>query len=356
MPAAEPAQTLVREEDSYSIVHADALKYLPDLVAELGGNVDALLREAKIDPAVLGHAGRALAYRAFVDLLTVSARATRRPDFGILLAERQRGGKVIGPVGVVMKNSRTVGQALGYCAKHIHAYSVATKVRFRPNRAEHNLFIAVEVLLDRAADTRQAIEHALSLANFNIIDITGGAARARQIRLQHSPQMSARFYRESFGCEVVFDAEADGLLLTETDLLCEIADPDEQVYEMATSFIDQRFPTATPPVHARVRSLVMSRLGSDECTSERVASELCMHPRTLQRRLRSEGQSFEEIKDEVRRDAALRYLRQVDMPLTLVAEKLGYAEASVLSRSCYRWFDASPLQLRRQAVGDYAKG
>jgi AraC-like DNA-binding protein len=75
-----------------------------------------------------------------------------------------------------------------------------------------------------------------------------------------------------------------------------------------------------------------------------------MHPRTLQRRLRSEGRSFESIKDEVRRDVALRYLRQGDMPLTRVAEKLGYAETSVLSRSCYRWFEASALQLRRRYV------
>jgi len=70
----------------------------------------------------------------------------------------------------------------------------------------------------------------------------------------------------------------------------------------------------------------------------------------LQRRLKCEGQSFESIKDEVRRDTAMRYLQRQDLPLTKVAEKLGYAEQSVLSRSCYRWFAASPKELRERAM------
>ena len=94
--------------------------------------------------------------------------------------------------------------------------------------------------------------------------------------------------------------------------------------------------------------MILRHLGGEECNNEAIAAELCMHPRTLQRRLRSEGRSFESIKDEVRREVALMYLRQDDMPLTRVAEKLGYSETSVLSRSCHRWFDASPLQMRRR--------
>ena len=74
-----------------------------------------------------------------------------------------------------------------------------------------------------------------------------------------------------------------------------------------------------------------------------------MHPRTLQRRLREEGTSFEDIKDDVRRDAAARYLSQSDIPLTRVAALLGYSESSVLARSCKRWFDNSPRKVREMA-------
>ena len=73
---------------------------------------------------------------------------------------------------------------------------------------------------------------------------------------------------------------------------------------------------------------------------------LGIHPRALQRRLRAEGESFEAIKDGVRREIALRYLKDASIPLIRVAKMLGYSETSALSRSCYRWFSASPRQVR----------
>jgi AraC-like DNA-binding protein len=48
----------------------------------------------------------------------------------------------------------------------------------------------------------------------------------------------------------------------------------------------------------------------------------------------------------VRREIALRYLKDPSIPLIRVARMLGYSETSALSRSCYRWFSASPRQVR----------
>ena len=346
----EPLKAAKRES-KFDVVHSNALLFYPELVRELGGDPEALLIEARVDPAVLGSAGSVLEYHSLVNLLAITADRLQLPDFGLRLALRQRGGRVIGPIGVVMKNSKTVGQALGYCAKHIHAYSLATRVRFKPDRANHILLLGLEVLLDSALDTRQVIEHALALANLNVADMTGGLVQVRKVHFRHEPLMPLKEYRAYFGCEVLFGQEIDGIVYSEDDLLVEITGSDEQIYEMATSFIESRFPEATPPVHTRVRGLILRYLGNQDCNNDRVAADMCMHPRTLQRRLRSEGQSFESIKDDVRREVALRLLQQPDTPLIRVAERLGYAEASVLSRSCYRWFDASPLQLRRRAAG-----
>ena len=97
---------------------------------------------------------------------------------------------------------------------------------------------------------------------------------------------------------------------------------------------------------AQVRVLITRHLVEGNCTCKRVASTLGLHPRTLQRRLREEDESFEAIKDDVRRDVALQYLQRPDISLLQVTEMLGYSETSVLSRSCVRWFSASPRRLR----------
>ena len=332
------------------VVHSDAIRFLPELVSSLGGDTEKLLRKARIDPLIAGKRESILEYRSMIHLLELAATELNCPNFGLRLAALQGGPRVMGPIGVVMKNSKTLGQALGYCAKQIRAYSVAARVRFVPDHPNHKLFVGLEILVDGSSSHTQVVEHGLALANLNVMDITGGAARVRAVSFRHTPVSAMSVYRAAFGCEVLFGQNVDGIILTEQDLLCPILNPDEQVYEMATCFIADRYPPSTPPMRARVRNLISRYLDSEDCNNERIAAELCVHPRTLQRRLKYEGRTFESIKDEVRREAALRYLQQLDIPLTQVAEKLGYAEQSVLSRSCYRWFSASPRELRERAL------
>ncbi len=119
-----------------------------------------------------------------------------------------------------------------------------------------------------------------------------------------------------------------------------------QLHEMATIFIDRRFRRGLTPLTLPARIHIARLLVEGECTQESLAAALRLHRRTLQRKLRQEGESFETLRDSVRRDMALRYLQQPDIPLMRVTEMLGYSEASVLSRSCVRWFLASPRELR----------
>jgi len=347
-PTATGAMTGV--DAQYDIIQADAIRFFPELVEGLGGHPLQLLEKARIDPIVAIKRGSVLEYRSMIRLFELAAAELRCTTFGLQLASRQGGTRSMGPIGVVMKNSKTLGQALGYCAKQIRAYCLATRVRFRPDPVNHKLLVMLEILLDQVPKRSQTIEHGLLLANLNVVDVTGGAARARQVHFRHSPQSAPSVYRQAFGCDVHFGQDHDGLVFDEQDLLCPVANPDERIYEMATSFISQRYPPRTPPLHARVRGLIVGYLGGEDCNNERIAEELCMHPRTLQRRLKLEGRTFEQIRDEVRREAALDYLQRLDLPLSRVAQKLGYAEQSVLSRSCYRWFAASPGTLRERAT------
>ena len=337
-------------EARFDLVHSDTIRFFPELVKDLGGDSEALLRKAGVDPKAVLERGSILEYRAVIELFEIAATELRCADFGLRLAARQGGTQVMGPIGVAMKNSKTLGQALGYCAKQIQAYCLATRVRFVPDRTNHKLFIGLEILLDGVADRAQIVEHGLLLASLNVIDITGAAARVRQVSFCHPPLSSRKIYQDAFGCGVLFGAVADGIVLEESDLLCPVIDPDEQLYEMATSFIASHYPPNAPPMHAQVRALINRYLGGEDCTNERVAADLWIHPRTLQRRLRSEGKSFESIKGEVRRELLMRYLLHPDMSLGNVAEKLGYADQSVLTRSCYRWFCVSPRKLREKVL------
>ena len=69
--------------------------------------------------------------------------------------------------------------------------------------------------------------------------------------------------------------------------------------------------------------------------------------RTLIRKLKAEGTSFQELLDDVRRELAAWYLLETSLPVERIAEKLGYQDPSNFSRTFQRWFGTTPLRMRR---------
>ena len=81
---------------------------------------------------------------------------------------------------------------------------------------------------------------------------------------------------------------------------------------------------------------------SAEADKNVIAKMLAMHPRTLQRRLEREGTSFTAIRDEVRSQWALRYLRSRPLPTSQVAGLLGFSEQSTFTPFCRRRLGSTP--------------
>jgi AraC-like DNA-binding protein len=69
-----------------------------------------------------------------------------------------------------------------------------------------------------------------------------------------------------------------------------------------------------------------------------------MSERSLQVHLAEEQCSFRELLEKVRREIATFHLRRADIPLTQLAQLLGYSELSAFSRSFRGWYGVSPRQ------------
>jgi len=68
--------------------------------------------------------------------------------------------------------------------------------------------------------------------------------------------------------------------------------------------------------------------------------------RTLQRKLKQEKTSFRRIVDDVRCRAALQYLGATNMPISEIADKLGYSEEAAFIRAFKRWTAHTPGDYR----------
>lgn len=81
---------------------------------------------------------------------------------------------------------------------------------------------------------------------------------------------------------------------------------------------------------------------------ETVASELCMTPRTLRRRLNAEGTTYSAIRDEVRLALAEELLSMTELSIGEISGRLGYADPSCFTSAFKGWKDGmTPLTWRR---------
>ncbi len=78
------------------------------------------------------------------------------------------------------------------------------------------------------------------------------------------------------------------------------------------------------------------------------AKALNMTPRTLIRKLETDGTSFQAIKDGLRRDIAIRRLQIGDASIEAIAQDVGFASAASFHKAFRRWTGATPSSYRRR--------
>ena len=96
----------------------------------------------------------------------------------------------------------------------------------------------------------------------------------------------------------------------------------------------------------RIRALLRQR--SDYPEFEQVAAELLLTPQTLRRRLKDEGSSYQQIKDNLRRDTAVYFLSRPELSIDEIALQLGFSEPSAFHRAFKKWTGVTPGVYRQE--------
>ena len=92
----------------------------------------------------------------------------------------------------------------------------------------------------------------------------------------------------------------------------------------------------------KIKRLIKHQVGSEFPEFEAIAEQLCSTTVTLRRRLREEGSSYQQIKDDLRRDTAIYNLTKGAMSIEEVAEVVGFSEPTSFFRAFKRWTGVTP--------------
>jgi len=329
-------------------VRVGGLRGYKELVQRLGGDPQHLSRACGIPDGLLDDEDALMPYRQLIHLMEITAAELGLPDFGLRLASNQDIG-ILGPLAVAMQNSETVEQALRCAETYLFVQSPALSLDIEELTSSTRLRLNINL--------QQMPHHAMCQAeDLGIGVIHGVLALLAQdhytlvgVELPHRPLSPASAYEAYFGAPVHFECAGNALYISRTTLHTSLSHRSEQLQKMAEEYLNVHTPSPDGLVAARVETAIRKTLGTDSCNRESLARAMAMHPRTLQRRLKQESTSFDDIRDRIRQETVGHYLRHTNMPLSQVAGLVGYAEQAILTRSCRRWFGQSPRRIRSAA-------
>jgi AraC-like DNA-binding protein len=187
--------------------------------------------------------------------------------------------------------------------------------------------------------------------------VTNRDLRPLALELRFPPPADPQPYQDAFKCPLRCNAAVNALLFASADVMAPLPTAHPvlaEVHERLASEHLQRLDHAQ--TCSRARAAILRRLPDGEPRRTEIASALEMSERTLQRRLKGEGTSFQRLLDDTRRELAQQYLGQTDLSLADACYLLGFSNQSSFFRASKRWFGTSPRQHRLRLIGDPQAG
>ncbi len=105
----------------------------------------------------------------------------------------------------------------------------------------------------------------------------------------------------------------------------------------------------TMEVVVRVRQHLMNHPGRDG-TLEKVAEKMGMSARTIRYHLKLAGFSFHDIRNDIRKSFATRYLTDTRMPMQKIAEIVGYSDQASFTKAYRSWTGKTPGEIRKSVI------
>jgi len=331
------------------LLRSGSLVNYAEVARSVGLNPHQLLANAGLSRYALLDTEMRIPAEAVNQLLEASASSSGQIDFGLRMAESRQLSD-LGPVALAMWEAPTLRMALDSMVRYLRLHNEALSLHID----ESGELVTVKAELHGTADggLRQAIElvvGAIHRALHSLLSRLNGVSLVpRRVSFTHAAPSNTATHTRLFGATVSFNQEFDGVVYRSDDLEVPLRAYDLSTGLEARRHLDSMLAECGESVAANVRRLVACMLPQGKCSADEVARQLGIDRRTVHRKLRLTGQSYQTILHEVRTNFAVRYIANVERPLSEVAALLGFTSLSAFSRWFAMRFGCSVSEWRGQ--------
>lgn len=165
---------------------------------------------------------------------------------------------------------------------------------------------------------------------------------------------SAYKYTQLFNCPVAYSQESNVLIFDARYLEYPLIHNEQSLKEFLRTAPYQLMVIPEEGDSGGLVAQVKTIMGHDFSQGfpgfEKVSQALNMSAPTLRRRLKREGTTYQRLKDDSRRDAAVAYLSRPELSINAVAALMGFTDPSAFHRSFKKWTGIPPGQFRQQQL------
>ena len=166
------------------------------------------------------------------------------------------------------------------------------------------------------------------------------------VELRHSqPENTDTLYQNSLGLVPKFDCEQDRILISTKNTTGEVEATAVSLFSAVQHLMDAQFPDIS--FKGRCQHILKCILSFGEPKREHIAKILNLSISSLQRRLKQEGYTYQQLLLLTRKELAFEFLVEQKRSATDVAFLLGYQSTSQFFKAFKKWFKVTLVQYQK---------
>jgi AraC-like DNA-binding protein len=268
-----------------------------------------------------------------------ASRLGKKQHFGFEAAQHLH-PCLLGPCGLAATHAPTLAEMFSTFVEFGNQLATWYQLESKPGTKNTTWTLHLLDSCDEDAAEHVAVAWAAAMTTFGRLAV-GGDFQAERVSLIQSPPVKVQLLEGFLRCPITFDAQHNQMAISTDSLNKESLLSDAVLYDQlafAASALKRQLDDSS--IVDAVEQAI--RLGSFDLPD--ISLALGMTERTVQRRLKDEGTTFQDRLDAVRLRMADTYLRLPSLTIEEIAVRIGFSGDKAFRAAYRRWTGRSPRE------------
>jgi len=340
----QPLIPIVEAKASQSII---GISLLAKLVTSKGYNVSNMLEQAGISAQLLHDHKASISIQQEVAFTREFIKIMSDDDIGFIAGQCYR-INAFGHIGLAAGSSDTVSDAIELFLKYIRLAYTHFDIDFF--KKDGNAVLRFNDKYNLIDLRRFYLERDFSFAFLSTRDMFPRSIvgqKPKTIHFDFPCPTSVDHYQRLYECPVYFSMPYNQILFDERylDLPLPLANSLTRELLEEQCKTQERALFGPQSYDEKIRSIIRAMTGEIPSLNK-IATLYFVTPRTLRRKLKEQGVTFQQLVKEELSKKALHYLSTTDLSVEQISMRLGYSESASFIHAFKRWTGKTPKACR----------